>query len=80
MRGRRVISSELVGAFVVEVDETGIGAERVGDVARDEREHLLEIERRIDGLDRLRQQTQVAFADVHEEIVAASAAPVTLWL
>ena len=56
---------ELVGLLVVEVDEAGVGAERVGDLARDEREHLLEVERRVDGGDRLGQQAQVPGGLVH---------------
>ena len=57
----RYSQHELVGALVVEVDEARVGAERFGDFPRDEREHLLEIERRVDRLDRLGQQAQMAF-------------------
>jgi hypothetical protein len=56
---------ELVRTLVVQVDEAGVGVERVRDLARHEREHLLEIERRVDGLDRLGQQAEVALARVH---------------
>jgi hypothetical protein len=33
-----------------------LGAERLGDLARDELEHLLQVERRVDRGDRLRQE------------------------
>ncbi len=66
MRGRCVISSTRVpwvarstssaGPLVVEVDEAGVGVERVGDLGRDLREHLLEVERRVDRLDRVGQE------------------------
>ena len=62
---------ELVRALVVEVDEAGVGPERVRDVARDELQHLLEIERRVDRGDRVRQEPQVAGGRVHRLIVAA---------
>ena len=57
---------ELVRALVVEVDEARVGAERRSDLARDEREDLLEVERRVDGLDRLGQEPEVALGGVHE--------------
>ena len=37
----RRAEDELVAALVVEVDEAGVGAERVGDLGRDQVEHLL---------------------------------------
>ena len=61
----RRAQDELAGPFVVEVDEAGVGAERVRDLLCDEREHLLEVERRVDGLDRLGEQPQVSLANVH---------------
>ena len=64
-RAVRRAEDELVGALVVEVDETGVGGERVGDLRGDEREHLLEVERRVDRGDRLRQQPQMASGGVH---------------
>jgi GAF domain-containing protein len=57
---------ELVAALVVEVDEAGVGLERRGDLLRDEVEHLLEVERRVDGGSRLRQQAEVALGCVHD--------------
>ena len=60
---------ELVGALVVEVDEARVGPERLRDLARDEREHLLEVERRVDRGDRLGQQPQVARGRVHRQSV-----------
>ena len=57
---------ELVGTLVVEIDEARIGAERVGDLARDELEHLLEVERRVDRRDRLGQESQVPSRCIHE--------------
>ena len=75
IRGRRVISSTRVpcvarrtsspGALVVEVDEAGVGVECLGHLARHEPEHLLEVERRVDGGDRLRQKPQVPLGGVH---------------
>jgi hypothetical protein len=64
---------ELVRALVVEVDEARIGLERLGDLAGDEREHLLEVERRVDGRDRLGQQPEVTGSRVHA--VDSRAAP-----
>jgi hypothetical protein len=61
----RRAQDELVRLLVVEVDKAGIGAERIRDLRRDEREHLLEIERRVDGGDRLREQAQVAGGLIH---------------
>ena len=56
---------ELVGPLVVQVDEAGVRRERVGHLLRDELEHLLEVERGVDGRDRLRQQPQVAGRFLH---------------
>jgi hypothetical protein len=64
---------ELVGLLVVEVHEAGIRGERVRCLSRDEREHLLEVERRVDRRDRLRQQAQVARRLVHTAIVGSRA-------
>ena len=62
---------ELARTLVVEIDEASVGGERVGDLARHEREDLLEVERRVDGLDRLGQEPQVPLANIHGAIVAA---------
>ena len=69
MRGVRVSSStrvpcvarehELVGALVVEVDEACVGAEGVRDFARDELEHLLQVERRVDRSDGLGEEAEM---------------------
>jgi hypothetical protein len=56
---------ELVGAVIVEVDEAGVGIENIGDLPRDEPEHLLEVERRVHRCDRLREETQMALSYVH---------------
>ena len=66
----RGAQDELAGLLVVEVDEAGIGTERVGDLARDEREHLLEVERRVDRGDRLGQKAQMAPGLVHRATIA----------
>ena len=76
IRGVRVISSTRVPCvarrtsssrvLVVEVDEAGVRLERVGDLARDQAEHLLEVERRVDRGARLGQQPQVARGHIHE--------------
>ena len=58
-RAMRRAEHELAGRLVVEVDEARVGAERIGHLARDERQHLFEVERRVDGGDRLRQQPQM---------------------
>ena len=50
---------ELAGTVVVEVDEARIGVERVGDPAGHQLEHLLEVERRVDGRNRLGKQAQM---------------------
>jgi hypothetical protein len=57
--------NELAAALVVQIDEAGVGIERLGDLRGDERENLLEVERRVDGRDRLRQQAEVTRRDVH---------------
>ncbi len=64
-RAARRAEDELAGRLVVEVDEARVGLERGGDLVRDEVEHLLEVERRVDGGARLGQQPQMAFAGVH---------------
>jgi hypothetical protein len=56
---------ELVCPLVVEIDEARIGMERVRELRGDERQHLLEVERRVDRLDRLGQKPQVPFRSVH---------------
>jgi hypothetical protein len=61
---------ELTAPLVVEVDEAGVGAERVRDLRRDEVEHLLEIERRVDGRARLGEEPQVPFGRFHARMVA----------
>jgi hypothetical protein len=63
---------QLVGGLVVEVDEARVRSKRVRHVARHEREHLLEVERRVDGRDRLGQQPQVTGGLVHRSIVGAT--------
>ena len=65
-RAERRTQDELVGSLVVEVDEARIGAERVGDLARDELEHLLEVERRVDRRDRLGQEPEVTSRCIHK--------------
>jgi hypothetical protein len=81
MRGRPVISStrvpkgraqhQLVRLLVVEVDEARVRLERVRDPVGDEREHLLEVERRVDGRDRFGQEAQMAGGLVHSAIVGS---------
>ena len=68
-RSVRRPQDELAGALVVEVDEAGVGVESVRDLARHESEHLFEVERGIDGGDRLRQEAQVPRGGVHGPIV-----------
>jgi hypothetical protein len=65
----RRAQDELVGALVVQVDEAGVGVEGVCDLGRDLLEHFLEVERRVDGGDRLGQEAQMPLADVHRPIV-----------
>jgi hypothetical protein len=60
---------ELVGALVVQIDEAGVGLERLGDLAGDEVEDLLEVEGRVDGRDRLGQQPQMTGRGVHRSSV-----------
>ena len=64
-RAVRRAQHELVGTIVVQVDEAGVRLERAGDLRRDEREHLLQVERRVDRLDRLGQKPQVPLARIH---------------
>ena len=73
-RAVRGAQDELAGRLVVEVDEARIGVEGCGDLVRDEVQYLLEVERGVDGGDRLRQQPQVALGRLHEPIVGASRA------
>ena len=61
----RRAQDELVRTLVVQVDEAGVGFQRGRDLARDQREHLVEVEGRVDRLDRLGQQAQVSFAGIH---------------
>ncbi len=61
----RRAQDELVGPLVVEVDEARVRLERVGTLSATSDEDLLEVERRVDGLDRLRQETQMPFARFH---------------
>ena len=56
---------ELVRPLVVEVDEARVRRERLRHLARDELEHLLEVERRVDGGDRLRQQAEMPLGGFH---------------
>ncbi len=58
----RRAQDELVRALVVQVDEAGVGPERVGDLARNQLEHLLEVERRVDSRNRLGQEAKVSRA------------------
>jgi hypothetical protein len=51
----RGAQDELAGGLVVEVDEARVGVECRGDLVRDEVQDLLEVERRVDGSDRLGQ-------------------------
>jgi hypothetical protein len=64
-RAVRRPEDELVAALLVQVDEAGLGPECVCDLLGDEREHLLQIERRVDGRDRLGEEAQVALSYVH---------------
>ena len=61
----RRAEDELAGALVVEVDEARVCVERVRHLGRDQRKHLLEVERGVDRLDRVGQEAQVAFALIH---------------
>ncbi len=64
-RSVRRAQHELGGLLVVEVDEARIGVQGVRDLRRDLRQHLLEVERRVDGLDRVRQQLEMPVARIH---------------
>src|SRR5204863_3122210 len=64
-RAVRRPEDELVRVLVVEVDEARVGGQGVGNLARYQREHLLEVERRVDRGDRLGQETEVSGAFVH---------------
>src|SRR5205823_5688515 len=66
----RRAKDQLVGLLVVEVDEACVGGERVRDFARDEGEHLLEVERRVDRRNRLGQQAEMAPGLVHGAKIA----------
>jgi hypothetical protein len=68
----RCAQNELVGPLVVEVDEARVGFERLSDFAGNEPEDFLEIERRIDGRDRLGQELQVSSRRVDLSIVGRS--------
>ena len=48
-----------VRAFVVDVDEARVGAERVGDLGRDQLEHLGDVQRGVDRRDRVGQELEV---------------------
>ena len=69
--GIALAEHELVRLFVVEVDEARVGLERRRDLVRDEVEHLLEVERRVDGRDRVRQEPQVTGGFLHPSILGA---------
>jgi hypothetical protein len=62
----RRAEDELVRGLVEEVDEARLRAEGLGDLASDEREHLFEVERRVDGGDRLGQEPQMPGGGVHQ--------------
>jgi hypothetical protein len=68
----RRAEDELARALVVEVDEARVGFERLGDLRSDEVKHLLQVERRVDGRDRLREELQVALGSIHHAIVGAT--------
>ena len=67
---------QLVGPLVVEVDEAGVGAERLGDLARDQLEHLLQVERRVDRRDGLREEPEMPGRLVDWSLAAQGASPV----
>jgi hypothetical protein len=67
----RGAEQELVTMLVVEVDEARVGLERLGHLARDEPEHLLQVERGVDGRDRFREEPEVSSRSVHLPIIAA---------
>jgi hypothetical protein len=64
-RSVRRAQHQLVRPLVVEVDEARVGTEHVGDLARNQREHLLEVERGVDRRDRLGEQAQVPLSYIH---------------
>ena len=64
-RAVRRPQDELVRALVVQVDEARVRPERVRDLARDELEHLLQVERRVDRRDGLGQEPEMACRRVH---------------
>ena len=70
-RSVRCAKDELVGALVVQIHKAGIRTKRVRNLPRNQGQDLLEIERRVDGFDRLGQQAEMTLPDVHPEIVAA---------
>jgi len=74
-RPMRRTQDELADSVVVEVDEARVGMECGGDLVRDEVQHLLEVESRVDGGDRLRQQPQVAIGRLHRPIVGGHGRP-----
>ncbi len=74
-RAVRRAQDELLGPLVEEVDEAGVGPKRVGDLRRNLREHLLEVEGRVDRLDRLREQLEMALAPVHSQLKGTHARP-----
>src|SRR5262249_29075445 len=65
LRAVRRPEDELVTALVVEVDEARVRVEHLRHLARDEPEHFFEIERRVDRLDRLGQQAEMALSYIH---------------
>jgi hypothetical protein len=77
-RAERGAQDELIRRLVVQIDEAGIGLEGLGDLASDELEDLVEVERRVDGGDRFGQQPQVAGGAVHEPSLSERiATPIT---
>jgi hypothetical protein len=77
-RAERGPEDQLVGRFVVEVHEAGVRLQRIGDLAGDEIEDLVEVERRVDRRDRLGQQAQMAGRLIHGESLSEPlATPIT---
>ena len=68
----RRAEDELVGTLVVEVDEARVRPQRVGDLARDELEHLLQVERRVDRGDGLGEEAEMTCCRVHAPIVVST--------
>ena len=64
----RCAQNKLVAALLVEVDEARVRVEHVRDLAGNEREHFLEIERRIHRGDRLGEKPQMLFSYVQLNI------------